>query len=258
MAEVPDKRLGDGTEELLAKIEKIEREFRDFVHIISHDLKAPLRGIKSLVEWITTDYADKLDENGKEQMDMLTKRVQRMHNLIDGVLRYSRVAQGDVECAEVDLNELLPEVIDMVEAPQSISITLADEFPTVEFEPTRIAQVFENLLSNAVKYMDKPQGKIKIECVEHDGYWEFSVADNGPGIDEQHFERIFRMFQTLNPRDELESTGVGLTVTRKIVEMYGGKIWIESTPGEGSTFYFTVPIQQKELEDAKVHADIAC
>lgn len=189
---------------------------------------------------------------------MLTKRVQRMHNLIDGVLRYSRVAQGDVECAEVDLNELLPEVIDMVEAPQSISITLADEFPTVEFEPTRIAQVFENLLSNAVKYMDKPQGKIKIECVEHDGYWEFSVADNGPGIDEQHFERIFRMFQTLNPRDELESTGVGLTVTRKIVEMYGGKIWIESTPGEGSTFYFTVPIQQKELEDAKVHADIAC
>jgi len=239
-------------------VESINRELKDFAHIISHDLKAPLRGIKSLVEWISTDYADKLDENGKEQMSMLSKRVERMHNLIDGVLQYSRVAQGNEQCSEVNLNELIPEVVDMVAAPQNISITPADELPTVKFEPTRIAQVFQNLLGNAVKYMDKPQGEIRIGCAEEDGYWKFSVADNGPGIDQQHFERIFQMFQTLNSRDEFESTGVGLTVVKKIVEMYGGKIWVESTPGEGSTFYFTVPIQQKELKDAKVHANIAC
>lgn len=258
MAETPDKHLGDGTEELLAKIESIEREFRDFAHIISRDFKAPLRGIKSLVEWITTDYADKLDENGKEQMNMLTRRVERMHNLIDGVLQYSRAAQENVECAQVNLNELIPEVVDMIAAPHNIEITLTDQFPTIQFEKTRIAQVFQNLLSNAVKYMDKPKGQIRIEWTEQDGYWKFSVADNGTGIDEQHFERIFQMFQTLNPRDELESTGVGLTVIKKIVEMYGGKIWVESKPQEGSTFYFTVPIKQKELENAKVHANTAC
>lgn len=258
MTETLNAHLEEDTEELLAKIESIEQEFRDFVYIVSHDLKAPLRGIKSLVEWISADYADKLDENGREQMNMLTKRVERMHNLIEGVLQYSRVAQGNEQRSRVNLNELVPEVIDMVAAPQNISITLADELPTVEFEPTRIAQVFQNLLSNAVKYMDKPQGQISVGCTQEGGYWKFSVADNGPGIDEQHFERIFQMFQTLNARDEFESTGVGLTVVKKIVEMYGGKIRVESTPGEGSTFYFTVPIQQKELTDAKVRANIAC
>lgn len=258
MTETPDRHLEDDTEELLTKLDKIEREFKDFVYIVSHDLKAPLRGIKSLVEWITADYADKLDENGREQMNMLAKRVERMHNMIDGVLQYSRFAQADQQRSSVNLNELVPEVIDMVAASGNISITLADELPTVQFEPTRIAQVFQNLLSNAVKYMDKPQGEIRIGCTREDRCWKFSVADNGPGIDEKHFERIFRMFQTLNSRDELESTGAGLTVAKKIVEMYGGKIWVESTPGEGSTFHFTVPMKQKELTNAKVEANIAC
>ena len=257
MAEAPDKHLGDDTEELLAKTENSERELREFVYIVSHDLKAPLRGIKSLVECISADYADKLDENGKEQLKMLTKRVERMHNLIEGVLQYSRVAQTSEQPAQVNLNELLPKVIDMVAPPPNISITAVGELPTVEFGPARIAQVFANLLSNAVKYMDKPQGNIKIACTQENQFWKFSVQDNGPGIDEKHFERIFRMFQTLNSRDELESTGAGLTVTKKIVEMHGGKIWVQSTPGEGSTFYFTVPIRQKELTNAKAQANIA-
>jgi len=191
-------------------------------------------------------------------MNMLTNRVERMHNLIDGVLQYSMVAQGNEQRSEVNLNELVPQIIDMVAPPQNISITQADELPTVQFEPTRIAQVFQNLLSNAIKFMDKPQGRITVGCTRKDGYWKFSIADNGPGIDEKHFERIFQIFQTLSPRDEFESTGVGLTVTKKIVEMYGGRIWVESTPGEGSTFYFTVPMQQKELTNAKVEANIAC
>jgi signal transduction histidine kinase len=104
-------------------------------------------------------------------------------------------------------------------------------------------QVFQNLLSNAVKYMDKPKGLIKVGCVEEDSFWKFNITDNGPGIEEKHFERIFQMFQTLAPRDEFESTGVGLTVTKKIVELYKGKIWVESKVGEGSTFFFTLPKQ---------------
>ncbi|HLB74840.1 MAG TPA: ATP-binding protein [Sedimentisphaerales bacterium] len=257
MPDIPNKHLADDTEELLAKIESAENELKDFAYIVSHDLKAPLRGIKSLVEWISADHADKLDETGKEQLKMLTKRVERMHNLIEGVLQYSRVAQTSEQPAHVNLNELLAKVIDTVAPPPNVSITVAGELPTVEFGPTRIAQVFANLLSNAIKYMDKPQGDIKIACSQEAGCWKFSVQDNGPGIDEKHFERIFRMFQTLNSRDELESTGAGLTVAKKIVEMHGGRIWLESTPGEGSAFYFTVPIRQKELTNGKTQANTA-
>ncbi|MHC4644410.1 MAG: ATP-binding protein [Planctomycetota bacterium] len=240
------------------KVESINQELKDFAYIVSHDLKAPLRGIKTLADWLSTDYADKLNEAGKEQMSLLLSRVGRMHNLIDGVLQYSRVGRIQEESIQANLNELMPEVIDMVTPPENIKITVGDKLPVIEYEQTRIMQVFENLLSNAIKYMDKPKGRIKIGCVEENGFWKFSVTDNGPGIEEKHFERIFRIFQTLSPRDEFESTGVGLTVIKKIVELHGGKIWLESKVGRGSTFFFTVPKAKKEIQDAKLEANIAC
>jgi two-component system sensor kinase FixL len=239
---------------LLEQVEKINQELKDFAYIVSHDLKAPLRGIKTLAEWITTDYADKLDDNGKEQMKLLTGRVDRMHNLIDGILQYSRVGRVEEEKVVVNLNELVPEIIDMIAPPENITITVENELPTIECEQTRIMQVFQNLLSNAVKYMDKPKGQIKVGCVEVDDSWEFYVADNGPGIEEKYFEKIFQLFQTLSPRDESESTGIGLTVTKKIVELYKGKIWVESKVGEGSTFFFTLPKQKIGIKDAKLQA----
>jgi signal transduction histidine kinase len=144
----------------------------------------------------------------------------------------------------------------MVAPPENISITVENELPVIEFERTRITQVFQNLLSNAVKFMDKPEGQVKIGCVEEDGFWKFTVADNGPGIEEKYFEKIFDMFQTLAPRDEVESTGVGLTVAKKIVELYGGKIWVQSKVGEGSTFLFTLPKQETEVKDAQLQASI--
>ncbi|MHC4364323.1 MAG: sensor histidine kinase [Planctomycetota bacterium] len=234
------------------------QELKDFAYIVSHDLKAPLRGIKTLADWLSTDYADRFDQEGKEQMDLLLRRVARMHNLIDGVLQYSRVGRIKEGLVSVDLNELIPDVIDMVAPPENIEITVENQLPVIQSEPTRITQVFENLLSNAIKYMDKPHGLIRITCVEENGFYKFSVADNGPGIEEKHFEKIFRIFQTLTSRDEFESTGIGLTVIKKIVELYGGKIWLKSKPGEGTTFFFTFPKQKKELTDAKLQANIAC
>jgi len=242
--------------QLLEQVESVNQELKDFAHIVSHDLKAPLRGIKTIAEWMSTDYADKLDENGREQIDLLSNRVQRMHNLIDGVLQYSRVGRIKEELVQVNLNELVPTVIDMLAPPENITITVENELPTIECEQTRIMQVFQNLLSNAVKYMDKPKGQIKVGCVEEDGFWKFSVADNGPGIEEKHFERIFKIFQTLTPRDEFESTGIGLTVIKKIVELYGGQIWVESKLGQGSTFFFTLPKQEIGVKDAKLEASI--
>lgn len=237
--------------ELLNTIAKTNEELKDFAYIISHDLKAPLRGISTLTEWIVNDYADKFDDDGKEQMKLLSSRVSRMHNLIEGVLQYSRVGRVNEEQVHVDLNELVPEVIDMVCPPENITVTIENQLPVITCEQTRIMQVFQNLISNAIKYIDKPEGWVKIGCHEKDGQWVFSVADNGPGIEDKYFDKIFQIFQTLSSRDEFESTGVGLTVTKKIVELYGGRIWVESNLGQGSTFFFSFPKQESEVYDAK-------
>jgi light-regulated signal transduction histidine kinase (bacteriophytochrome) len=240
--------------QLLEQLASANQELKDFAYIVSHDLKAPLRGIKTLVDWITADCVDKLSDDSKQQIGLLTNRVDRMHNLIDGILQYSRVGRVAEETAPVNLNELVLEVIDMLAPPENISITIENELPTIAFEPTRITQIFQNLLSNAIKYMDKPKGQIKVGCVEENSFWKFNVTDNGPGIEEKYFEKIFKIFQTLAPRDEFESTGIGLTVTKKIVELYNGKIWVESKPGQGSTFFFTLPKQKVEVKDAEPKA----
>ncbi|MBA7685961.1 Adaptive-response sensory-kinase SasA [subsurface metagenome] len=245
-------------EEAYRKLGNANQELQNFAHIVSHDLKAPLRGIKLIANWILTDYADKFDEDGRKQMNSLSSRVEWMYKLIEGVLKYSRVGRVKEERVEVDLNKVVPEIIDVIAPPENIAITVENKLPVIECEQTRITQMFENLLSNAVKYIDKPQGQIKIGCVEEDDFWKFSVADNGPGIEEKHFERIFQIFQTMAPHNEFESTGVGLTVTKKIVELYDGKIWVESKVGEGSTFFFTLPKQEKGAKDAKLEANITC
>jgi light-regulated signal transduction histidine kinase (bacteriophytochrome) len=228
-------------EELLKKLEKTEQDFKDFVYIISHDLKAPLRGIKALTDWLSADYGDKFDAEGKEQLKMLTSRVDRMNNLLEGVLQYSRIGRITEQKVQINLNELVKEIIESLAAPEQIKITIENQLPVIVSEPSRIRQVFENLLSNAVRFMGKPEGLVKVSSCEQDGYWKFSVSDTGPGIEEQHFEKIFRLFQTLQAKDLFESTGAGLTITKKIVELYGGKIWLTSKVGEGSTFFFTLP-----------------
>ena len=253
------KQAQERQAQLLEEVRNANQELKDFAYIVSHDLKAPLRAIETLSSWISTDHSDRLDEEGREQMHLLTSQVERMHNLIDGVLQYSRVGRVKEKKVQVNLSELVSEIIDAVASPENIAITVEDELPVVECDETRIMQVFQNLLSNAVKYMDKPQGRIKIGCVEEAGFWKFSVADNGRGIEEKHFKRIFQIFQTLSPGKKFESTGIGLTIVKRIVELYGGEIWVESKPGEGSTFFFTLPKQKNEVVyNAKLEANIAC
>jgi len=234
-----------GQDELLKKVDHINKELREFVSIISHDLKAPLRGIKTLANWILSDCADKLGDQANEQMNLLLERVELMYNLIEGTLQYSRAGWAEGKRVQVNLNNFVPEIINMVVPPENITVTIENELPAIDCEEVHIMQVFQNLLSNAIKYMDKPQGWIKVGCVEQDGFWKFSVADNGPGIEEKHFEKIFKIFQALPTSPDFEGTGVGLTVAKKIIELYDGKIWVESKVGEGSTFFFTLP-KQKE------------
>lgn len=243
---------------LIKEIETINQELNDFASIVSHDLKAPLRGIKTLATWITTDYADKLDKNGMEQMGLLSGQVDWMYQLIEGVLEYSRVGRIREEQVAVDLNDLVPRIVEMITPPDNIVIEVESGLPTLVCEQTRITQVFENLLSNAIKYMDKPQGRVKVGCVRDGAFWKFSVADNGPGIEEKYFEKIFKIFQTLSSRDKSDSTGVGLTIAKKVVELYGGKIWVESKVGEGSTFFFSFPVKIVAAQETKLRPHAVC
>lgn len=226
---------------LIRELESANEELKNFAYVVSHDLKAPLRAIGSLADWISTDQAEKLDAEGKEHLRLLIQRTRRMDSLIDGILQYSRVGRVREAVVAVDTNEIVQEALAMLAPPPHIHIEVASDLPTIRAERTRILQLFQNLLSNAIKYLDKPAGLIRIDCVGHDREWEFSVSDNGPGIETRHFKRIFQLFQTLAPKDRVESTGVGLSLVKKIVEMYGGRVWIESQPGAGSTFFFTLP-----------------
>jgi PAS domain S-box-containing protein len=236
---------------LINDLERVNTELKDFAYIVSHDLKAPLRAIGSLSQWLYTDYKDKFDDDGKAQLDLLLSRVNRMQSLIEGVLEYSRVGRISEEKVPVNTGLLVREVIENLSPPETITITVDDALPTIYFEKTRISQIFSNLIGNAVKYMDKPEGKIHIGCTREGKFWKFRVADNGPGIEEKYHEKVFQIFQTLHPRDQKESTGIGLTIVKKIIDMYGGRIWIESKVGEGSIFYFTIPISVEEEPEKK-------
>jgi signal transduction histidine kinase len=242
-------------EQAEANLEMINEELTHFAYVVSHDLKAPLRGIKLLTDWLYTDYGDRLGPEAKENLDLLQNRVDRMRDLIEGVLQYSRIGRIQEAWSDVELNELLVGIVDAIAPPAHITITIEGPLPTITCEPTRITQVFQNLLTNAVKYMDKPVGSIVVSHKDAGDTWEFRVADNGPGIETQHVERIFKIFQTLRPRDAYESTGVGLTLVKKIVEFYGGKIWLESEVGNGSTFVFTFPKQHANSRNTSTPAD---
>ncbi len=224
-----------------AALEAVNNELKDFAYIVSHDLKAPLRGIAQLTHWLVQDYNEHFDAEGKEMTELLIGRVKRMDSLIDGILQYSRVSRIQSPTSMINLYELVTSVIDTLALPEHIRITIDTPFPTILGDTTRLSQLFQNLLSNAMKFMDKPQGIIRLACTDDDSFWTFSVADNGLGIEARDYDRIFQIFHSLHPEHEYQSTGVGLAVVKKIVEFYGGNIWVESVVGQGSTFYFTLP-----------------
>lgn len=232
--------------QLMKDLAIANQELKDFAYIVSHDLKAPLRGIASIADWLLSDYGDRLDEDGKEMLHLLGGRVRRMGDLINGVLQYSRLGRVPEENSYVDLNSLVAEVIDEIAPPPNIHISVETDLPTLLVGKTRIKQVFQNLISNGVKYMGKPEGEIRVGYRESNGSWQFYVADTGIGIEERHFDKVFQIFQTLTPRDQSESTGVGLAIVKKIVEFYGGNIWVTSQVGHGSTFFFTLKERYRE------------
>lgn len=222
-------------------LEKRNQELDQFAYIVSHDLKAPLRAIANLSSWIEEDLEGQLDEDTQHQMDLLRGRAHRMEALINGLLQYSRVGRIKTDGSSVNVEQLLVEVIDSLDPPPEFTITVMPGVPTLNTERFPLEQVFSNLISNAIKHHNRSDGKIVISVQDQGDVYEFAVADDGPGIESEYQEKVFVMFQTLQPRDKVENTGVGLAIVKKIIEDQGGAIWIESQVGQGATFYFTWP-----------------
>jgi PAS domain S-box-containing protein len=227
--------------ERTAQLEASNNELREFAYVTSHDLKSPVRAARQLAGWLASDHAASMNDEAREMLNTLLGRVDRMDRLIDALLEYSRIGRVKEHERDVDLDQLVRDICRRMVPSGRFNVRFETKLPTLKFEYTRAEQLFGNLIDNAVKFMDKPNGEISIGCQADGGAWTFSIADNGPGIDESYHEKIFRIFQTLAPRDEVESTGIGLTLAKKIVDTCNGRIWVESESGKGSTFFVTFP-----------------
>jgi PAS domain S-box-containing protein len=236
-------RLTTVLEQTTANLEKRNTELDQFAYIVSHDLKAPLRAIANLSQWLEEDLEACLTEDTRHQMNLLRGRVYRMEALINGLLEYSRVGRVRRELELVDIDELLAEVIDSLAPPPEFTINIMPEMPSLWTERLPLEQVFANLISNGIKHNPRRDGQITISATPQADYYEFALSDNGEGIAPEFQEKVFVMFQTLQPRDKAENTGVGLAIVKKIIEDKGGTITLESDRGQGATFRFTWPKQ---------------
>jgi len=235
------KRAEAERDRLITALERSNKELDQFAYVASHDLKAPLRGINNLAQWIQDDLKSAMTQEVREQMQMLMGRVHRMEALIDGILTYSRAGRVREQPESIDVGALLNETIELLSPTLPASIQVETRMPVVHTERVPLQQVFLNFISNALKHAMRPDVIVKVRSSEQDDAWEFSIADNGPGIAPEYHERIWGIFQTLRARDEVEGTGIGLSVVKKIVESRGGSVRVESAPGQGATFFFTWP-----------------
>lgn len=222
-------------------LDKRNAELEQFVYVASHDLKAPLRAIANLSQWIEEDISEQLNAENLQQMQLLRGRVHRLEGLIDGLLQYSRAGRLPAKPEPVDVTELLAQIIETLAPPPQFTIEVGAGMPTLVTERFLLEQVFTHLIDNGIKHHPDDTGTVKISVQDHGNVYEFAVADDGAGIALRFQERIFGIFQTLQARDEVENTGVGLAIVKRIVDSKGGIIRLSSQEGQGATFYFTWP-----------------
>ncbi|EAS20801.1 histidine kinase/response regulator [Flavobacteria bacterium BBFL7] len=226
-------------EELLSELSLQNQELSDYAHMVSHDLKSPLRSIDALATWLNEDYSSSLGNTGVEHLDLIRSNVHKMDLLINGILEYSTIGKTKVSLYDVDLQKIVADILSIIHVPDHIEVSILNPLPTIQGDKYRVQQLFQNLIDNAIKYNDKEKGEITIDVKDLSDKWEFSIKDNGSGIDQVYFEKIFNVFQKLE--NDVNSSGIGLSIVKKVVELYQGKIWVESELDRGTTFYFTLP-----------------
>ncbi len=223
------------------KITQTNEELDNFAYIISHDLKAPLRAINQLSEFLLDDFRDQLNHEGQDMLNLISKRAMDMQNMITGVLDYSRIGRVSTPNEELDLNNLIMDVASMYASSPEVKVKIIKNLPTLHGAKILLQQLFQNLISNAVKYGDKEETHIEIDFESKGKNYEFTVADNGPGIPEKYQAKIFEIFQTLESKSKSQSTGIGLSIVKRIVKTWDGEIGVRSEAQNGSTFFFTFP-----------------
>jgi len=225
-----------------AELERSLKELDQFAYIASHDLKVPLRGVKQLSSWIVEDAGGLLPEGSKGHLAKMQGRIERMERLLDDLLMYSRVGRSYYDSLErIDTGALVKEIVDLLAPPPTFTVAVQARMPTLTTSRMLLELVFKNLIENAIRHHHRGGGRVEVAAVEWDNAIEFSITDDGPGIQEQFHERIFQIFQTLQPRDKVDTTGVGLAIVKKAVESQGGQIRVISAVGHGTTFLFTWP-----------------
>ena len=237
-------------ERLIGALARSNQELDQFAYVASHDLKAPLRGIANLSQWIEEDLGDDVPPDVSEKMALVRGRVQRLEALIDGILQYSRAGRVRSVIEQVDVEVLVKDVVELLAPPPEIRVTVEPGMPTIRTERTPLQQIFMNLINNAIKYNRHPGAVITVSSRDAGNMYAFSVTDNGPGIEPEYHDRIFGIFQTLESRDRVEGTGIGLSVVKKTVELHGGSITVRSALGEGATFTFEWPKDAEETAAA--------
>lgn len=218
-------------------------ELEQFAYVASHDLQEPLRMVSSYVQLLARRYKDKLDADADDFIDYAVDGANRMQQLINDLLTYSRLGTLKKDFKSTDCDTLLAQVLENLQVviKESNALIELKSLPTITCDSATIGQVFQNLINNAIKFRNVHPPHIRIAAEEQDDEWIFSVCDNGIGIDPKYAERIFLIFQRLHDRKTYPGTGIGLSICKKIVERHGGRIWVASHPGEGSTFYFSIP-----------------
>ena len=234
-------QINDQLTQTTALVNQRNQELDQFSHIVSHDLKAPLRGISSLSEWIEEDLGDLLPPDVQKNFELLRSRVTRMNDLINGLLAYARIGYQEALSETFELNELLQEVIDSLEVPPEFTVQLPTQSIRVTANRLLMNQVFSNFISNAVKYHGRPDGTIKITALSQDQSYKFSIADDGIGIASKDHDQIFEIFKTLQSQSDEKGTGVGLAIVKKIMDRVGGQIDVESELGKGTAFHISWP-----------------
>lgn len=229
--------------DLVAELRRSNEELKEYAHIVSHDLKSPLRSISALSTWIRMDNEDKFDENSLQNFNDIDITLEKMENLITDILKFSSINSSPKDNLEIDLDDLVKKLIHIMYVPDHISINILNKLPVVKGDSTKFEQLFQNLIGNAIKFSNKPNSVIQIDFEEQDEFYKFSVIDNGIGIEKRHFDKIFKIFQSLKITED--STGIGLSIVKKIIDIYKGEIWVESEIEKGTTFHFTI----KKIED---------
>ena len=233
------KLLEEQKDQLLNQLVSRNDALNEYAHVVSHDLKGPLRGINTLMQLIQMQNKDALNEQSAEYFDMIGKSIRKMDNQISSILTYSKAGLMVEEKKEVDVKQLILDIRDQIMPTKQIDLVFASEMPVVLSHRNQLEQVVHNLMSNAIKFSPEEQARITWSCTEEDDKYELSIQDNGIGIEEKFFDKIFQLFQSLSVRQD--SSGVGLAIVKKVVNALGGEVWLTSEYGIGTTFYFTIP-----------------